>query len=270
VIDLSDIPVVDNHVHPWREATRHLSLQQLSGQPAFSDTAINSVRKPFLPPADLHPSLELFRQTNLGSRYLLGELARFLDVEEDWQAVLSARNVAAESNYQAWTNRLFTDVGVDTLLVDEGGGVPRIALQELATYVPGRLWRVARTDNFIRDLLAEHDDWARFLERYQQELEAAIADGAVAFKSVIAYRTGLDVQPVSETEARRNFELSRHDPEHTPKPLLDFLLCHTLDVARERDIWMRIHTGFGDAPISVCLSPTLWKRRRNVAAARLG
>ena len=48
------------------------------------------------------------------------------------------------------------------------------------------------------------------------------AEGAIAFKSVIAYRTGLDVQPVSEAEARRNFETSRGDVESTQKPFRDF------------------------------------------------
>ena len=249
MIDLSGIPVIDNHVHPWRETTRHLTIDELRGHPAFSDAVLTSVRRPFLPVDQLEPSLKLFRDTNLGARYLLGELARFLDVDEDWRTVVDARNSAAEADYRAWTDRLFKDVGIDGLLVDEGGGKPRITLDELGKHVPARLWRVARTDNFIRDLLLETDNWPRFFERYQRELEAAIADGAIAFKSVIAYRTGLDVQPVSEDEARRNFESNRQDLEHAQKGLRDFLLCHTMDVARERGMWMHIHAAVGDPDI---------------------
>ena len=70
------------------------------------------------------------------------------------------------------------------------------------------LRRVARSDNFVRDHLPEADSWSTFFQKYQESVEAAIDDGAIAFKSVIAYRTGLDVQPVSEAEARRNFEKS--------------------------------------------------------------
>jgi len=86
-------------------------------------------------------------------------------------------------------------------------------------------------------------------ERYHDALDGAIADGAVAFKSVIAYRTGLDVAPVAETDARQNFDVHRRDSEHTQKPLRDFLLCHTLDVARERGIWTHIHAAVGDPDI---------------------
>jgi predicted TIM-barrel fold metal-dependent hydrolase len=249
VIDLSHIPVIDNHVHPWRESSRRQTVEELFGQAAFSQGVVTSVRRPYLPADELKPLLDLFRETNLGARYLLGELARFLNVDENWDTVATARNAAATANYRAWTARLFADAGIDGLLVDEGGAQPRITLDELGKHAPVRLWRVARSDNFIRDLLLEEDNWSRFFERYQAAVEAAIDEGAVAFKSVIAYRTGLDIQPVSEDEARRNFEISRQDLEYAQKPFRDFLLCHTMDVARERGLWMHIHAAVGDPDI---------------------
>jgi predicted TIM-barrel fold metal-dependent hydrolase len=247
VIDLADIPVVDNHVHPWRASTQHVSADELAGHVAFSDGVVTSVRREFLPLAQLGPALRLFRKTNLGANFLRAELARLLRVEDDWETVVTARNAIAEADYRSWTARLFHDAGIDTLLVDEGGS--GITLDELGTYVPVRLRRVARSDNFIRDLLPETDTWTAFFQGYREALEAAIADGAIAFKSVIAYRTGLDVQPVAEDEARRNFEASRGDVESTQKPFRDFLLCHTMDVARERGLWIHIHAAVGDPDI---------------------
>jgi predicted TIM-barrel fold metal-dependent hydrolase len=249
VIDLSDIPVVDNHVHPWRAATRHQTADQLAGHPAFSEGIVTSVRRPYLPQEQLEPALRLFRETSLGSRYLLGELARFLGVEPEWDAVAAARNSAAEADYRAWSARLFEDVGIDTLLVDEGGAQPRITLDELGAIAPARLRRVARADNFIRDLLPQADTWPTFFLRYQAELQAAIDDGAIAFKSVIAYRTGLDVEPVSEALARQSFEASHNAPEHAQKPWRDFLLCQTMDVARDQGLWIHIHAAVGDPDI---------------------
>ena len=249
MIDLSDVPVVDNHVHPWRAASRTLSVEQLSGSVAFSETARTSVRQDFLPPDELAPALALYRATNLGVRYLLRELARLLGVDEDWQTVTAARNAAAGQDYRAWTARLFADVGIDALMVDEGGSRPRITLDELGAIAPVRLRRVARTDNIIRDLLPDGDAWPRFLARYDEGLEAAIADGALAFKSVIAYRTGLDVQPVAEDVARANYDAHRADAERTQKAFRDYLLCHTFDVARERGLWVHIHAAVGDPDI---------------------
>jgi len=247
VIDLADIPVVDNHVHPWRASTQHLSADELAGHVAFSDGVVTSVRREFLPLEQLGPTLRLFRETNLGSNFFRAELARFLGVEDDWETVATARNAVAEADYRSWTARLFSDAGIDTLLVDEGGS--GITLDELGKYVPARLRRVARSDNFIRDLLPEKNSWSAFFQRYQAALDAAIADGAIAFKSVIAYRTGLDVQPVAEDEAKRNFEAHRGDAESSQKPFRDFLLCHTMDVARERGLWIHIHAAVGDPDI---------------------
>lgn len=249
MIDLAAIPVVDNHVHPWRADTSRLSADELAGCVAFSDTAVTSVRREFLPADEIGEDLKLFRQTNLGSNFLRRELARFLNVEDEWASVVAARNVAADADYRAWTGKLFADVGLETLLVDEGGTSPRITLQELGGIIPVTLRRVARSDNFIRDLLPQENDWETFFQRYQAALEEAIADGAVAFKSVIAYRSGLDVQPVTQTEARRNFQGTRTLPETAQKTFRDFLLCHTMDVARERGLWIHIHAAIGDPDI---------------------
>jgi hypothetical protein len=249
VIDLSHVRVIDNHVHPWRQSTQHVTADELAGHLAFSDSAVTSVLEEYLPLAELEGTLRLFRNTNLGVKYLLRELARFLDVDETWPAVIQARNAVAGSDYRAWTTRLFDDVRLFALLVDEGGARPRITLNELSQTVPARLRRVARSDNFIRELLPEADEWPTFFRRYTESLEAAIDDGAIAFKSVIAYRTGLDVAPVSEAEARRNFEASRDAPMHEQKAFRDFLLCHTMDVARERGLWIHIHVAVGDPDI---------------------
>jgi predicted TIM-barrel fold metal-dependent hydrolase len=249
VLDLSKVPVVDNHVHPWRASTQHMSAEGLAGEVAFSQSVVASVRREFLPRAELDPLLEQFRATNLGAGYLLRELARFLGVAEDWSTVADARNAAAGVDYRAWTGQLFADVGLQYLLVDEGGALPRITLQELGEIAPVQLRRVARSDNFIRDMLTQEERWPRFFERYQEELDAAIADGAIAFKSVIAYRTGLDVQPVSESEAQKDFEAHRTEPEGAQKVFRDFLLCHTMDVARERGLLMHIHAAVGDPDV---------------------
>ena len=249
MIDLSHVRVVDHHVHPWRQSTQQVSTDELAGHLVFSDAVVTSVRDEYLPLAELEGVLRLFRKTNLGVSYFLRELAQFLDVEEDWPAVTEARNAAAGADYRAWTTRLFDDVRLSTLLVDEGGARPRITLDELSQTVPARLRRVARSDNFVRDVLPDADSWPTFFQRYQESLVAAIQDGAIAFKSVIAYRIGLDIQPVSEAEARSNFEASRTAPLSEQKPFRDFLLCHTMDVARERGLWIHIHAAVGDPDI---------------------
>jgi uncharacterized protein len=241
--------VVDNHVHPWRASTWELTPDQLAGEVAFSETARTSVRSEFLPREELDAALKLARETNLGVAYFRRELAAFLGVEDDWAIIAAARNAAAAADYRAWTGTLFQDVNLKVLCVDEGGAQPRIALDELGAIAPVSLRRVARSDNFIRDLLPNVDDWPSFFHGYQQLLDEAIDDGVIAFKSVIAYRTGLEIVPVSESAARDDFEMHRLVSEREQKVFRDFLLCHAMDVARERGIWMHFHAGVGDPEI---------------------
>ncbi len=168
MIDLSDVPVVDNHVHPWRESSKHLSAEALAESVSFVDAVVTSVREPFLPAEQLEAPLRLYRETSLSVRALLVDLARFLGCEERWEAVAAARNRAAEADYRGWAQRLFEDARIDALLVDEGGSRPRVTLEQLGQIAPARLRRVARTDNFVRDLLEQEESWPRFFQRYQE------------------------------------------------------------------------------------------------------
>src|SRR5579871_737861 len=100
MIDLAALSVTDNHVHPWRATTRWISPDDLAGQVAFSDTVVSSVRREFLPDAELAPALKLFRGSHLGVNYFRSELARFLDVADDWESVTAERNRQAAADYR--------------------------------------------------------------------------------------------------------------------------------------------------------------------------
>ena len=87
--------------------------------------------------------------------------------------------------------------------------------------------------------------------RSSARLEAAAAEGAVAFKSVIAYRTGLDIaQPERRRCARRRSRAGAQDgfreTRGHAKPVRDRLLERTLEVASATGVPVHIHSGGGD------------------------
>ena len=74
-----------------------------------------------------------------------------------------------------------------------------------------------------------------------------------SFKSVIAYRTGLDVENPARDECERAFARWRADGfaetrEHA-KPVRDALLRRTLEVAAREDRPLHVHCGGGDPAI---------------------
>src|SRR5947208_3178236 len=76
--------------------------------------------------------------------------------------------------------------------------------------------------------------------------------GYRGLKSVIAYRTGLDISPLSRTPDQGLQALDaikRGIGGGSMKKLRDHLLCRAMELAMEHDVPMQIHTGMGDYEI---------------------
>jgi predicted TIM-barrel fold metal-dependent hydrolase len=90
------------------------------------------------------------------------------------------------------------------------------------------------------------------MESFSIRVSQAKGEGFVALKSIIAYRSGLDIGPGSPNEAARAFDdlkLSAGQAGHirlASKPLCDFLVWRALEVAGDLQLPVQFHTGFGD------------------------
>ena len=77
----------------------------------------------------------------------------------------------------------------------------------------------------------------------------------VAFKSIVAYRTGLDVGNPSEADAREAFGRWKDDhwreSREDAKPVRDFLIHRTLEVAKQHGRAFHFHCGGGDPDIDL-------------------
>jgi predicted TIM-barrel fold metal-dependent hydrolase len=114
-------------------------------------------------------------------------------------------------------------------------------------------------------ICSQHDDFAAFLDRYRGALDPP-PDGVAAFKSIAAYRTGLDIQPITREHAEQCFAGLREEARQrrvrlADKPLLDFLLGQALEIAAKQRIPLQIHTGFGDPDLDLRLANPLHLRR---------
>ena len=129
-----EIPLVDNHAHPWlRVADEPFSRYFTEGPVARPDT--------------------------LFYRQAVRELAGFLGCAADEASVVAAR---AEPNF---ARRLATDARLTTLLVDDGypreGGV---SVADMADSTGVLVRRVVRLERLAEDLILEHRDLARFTQ----------------------------------------------------------------------------------------------------------
>jgi len=180
--------------------------------------------------------------------------------------------------YEAWIGRCLS--GTETILVDDGIGNPGelYRYEDLSAYTESACWRVVRIERVVEDIInkllevvgsppPEHDaiKFQEVLTRFDDEILAALKDPRVAaFKSVICYRTGLQIPssvPWEVAESGFSRLLSITYPGRFRldlPPLNEFFLLRAARMIQEapprsRKI-LQIHTGFGDNDLNLARS----------------
>ena len=211
-VDLTGVPIVDHHCHPYRRDSAEVTADHLAGHFAFAGAAVMNCIEPYLSPDELRSLSDRNLGTTLTLHAATADLAAYLDCEPTWETVVAERNRRASRDYRTWIDGLLTDAGIAALMIEDGPYRPPIAIDEFAEYTPTTLTRTSRLESSIRDLLEAEVTFAQLVDGYDQAMERNQAAGVVAFKSVIGYRTGLDIEIVDAADAERNHEAWLGDP----------------------------------------------------------
>jgi hypothetical protein len=238
-LDLSDIPIVDHHCHS-------LLRQQPTDDGAFR----NHLTETYIP--------EMARdhvQHSLVYHWAIRELALFLGCDPVPEAVHNARrergvarlawDVVERGNFRSW-------------LIDSGYGADTtFSLDELRAMVPCEIREIVRLEPLIERLIVESADFDGFLAAYRESLSDLRGSGYVGMKSVIAYRSGLQIESVDRAAAAAAFgpvhEVARRDGKLRieSKPLLDFLIVAAVEESAHQDVPIQFHTGLGDPDLDL-------------------
>jgi predicted TIM-barrel fold metal-dependent hydrolase len=191
----------------------------------------------------------------------LDELARRLGTTPTPDAVLARRLALGPG----WASEAMARSRLAALLVDTGYPPRAMSVDEMRRLAPCAIHEVVRVETCAERLLGSARSWRDFHEAFRAELRQA-ASRSVAFKSIIAYRSGLAVRRWSDGEAGEAFEHARARVQRggparlTDKPLLDTLFETTLDVCLETGRPLQVHAGFGDPDIDLVLANPLLLR----------
>lgn len=235
-LDFSQLPIVDHHAHPLR--ARVVTADPIGFQRWFTESTDATVQREHVPHTLLY-------------RTAIRWLAEFLTCEPTVDAVLATRTQYSE---KAFTGMLFEDAKIDSLLCDYGYAdaetYDHAAMQALA---PCPVHPILRLEQVAETLILTQDSFDDMVAAYTGIIANAPADGVVALKSIIAYRTGLAIGPADEATARADFGISKEIAQRQGqvrldrKGLCDFLLHRALTEAARHRLPLQIHTGFGDA-----------------------
>ncbi|MBK8047536.1 MAG: amidohydrolase family protein [Anaerolineales bacterium] len=183
-------------------------------------------------------------------RTALRWLAEWLSCAPTVEAILAARAVIPEDEY---ARALLRDANIAVLLCDYGyGGNEALDHAGMSGILSIPIYRILRLERVAEELLLVHDTFAEFVDAYDQVLADARRQGVVAFKSIIAYRTGLAIDSPNPTAAEAGFGIVRATVRETGrirlanKYLCDFIVHRGLAVQLQA-LPFQFHTGFGDA-----------------------
>jgi hypothetical protein len=257
-VDLTAIPLYDHHAHAlFREAVwRDAPLE-----PYFSEASDPEL-------------LARFGRDSLPFRRGLRELAAFYGCAPALDAVLAARRNA---DYPALVRRMFAEARIGHWLIDDGLWADALmSAAECAAMVPGvPVRRIVRLEVELAGMLGEHDRASNLLAAFAGRLEQ-LAPQVAAFKSIAAYRSGLDIGRPAPAAVERAFTAVRRaatpgrPPRLTAKPLIDAMLWAVLPVAAATRTPVQFHTGFGDPDLDLRLANPLHLRPLFEAAALRG
>jgi predicted TIM-barrel fold metal-dependent hydrolase len=194
----------------------------------------------------------------LGYRHFLRAISTLVGAPTSGEReVLAARDRLAGAGPDAYLRRLLDDAGVAALLVDTGyGGAGALAPADLERAAARPVREVVRIESLAEELLAAGgpptDSLNGLVDAFEERLVAAIEGGAVALKSVLAYRAGLRMEPLGVGELRGAFErldLAAQARRFDDPVLGPLLARRAAEIAALWSVPLQFHTGFGDEDI---------------------
>jgi hypothetical protein len=260
---VQNFPIIDNHAH-------NLILPAYLDTEPFESITSEAQGRALKDTFKSLPHLRAVRQ--------LRELYQLSD-DADWNDIIEQRVEWLRSNPEQLTQRCFQ--GVHALLIDDGLASPEkvypYRYHDRYSKAPSK--RIVRIEtvaerlmeNILQDTTQEDldeasywtDTWLAFTEDFEREIQGAINDPNVAgFKTVICYRTGLDIEPDYERAAREvahSFEryvnrcVATRKYRIEKKRLNDYLVLRTLEVLSEG----RPHNGALSKPLQLHVRASL-------------
>lgn len=251
-VDLTGCEILDNHCHGFR--VDDLLRRDAEGW----EDRLTMMGTCFASSGQVDPKMAAqvagLRDSTIFTLTARRWLAKYLGVAADHDAVTAARRSALEARPTSYVHRLMQDARIAAVIADDGYPQPTVTRHEFQESLGVPVYRVARIEPWIAELQSQSPSFADFTAAFERRLDEAAADPlTVGYKSVIAYRTGLDVTDPSLAEAAASYEAWRvagWSKDRGPgKVVRDYCLRAALRAARKHDRVMHIHCGGGDPDI---------------------
>ena len=249
-IDLSNVPLADNHCHGIYLAQAPVDITAWRGLiTESSDPGMQST----------HVATTLFYLR------LIREMATFFECEPTEEAVLAMRK---KHDDQLLISKYLRAANFDVLFTDKGYPPPEMLLSDatVSDLANCRVAPILRVELLMQRWITENTTLSAVVEALRAALNDVRGQGYVALKSIVAYRTGLDIRTWKIDDVEEAFAAARRGVQEkgsirlAHKPLLDTLLHVTFEEAALQELPVQFHTGYGDADADMLLANPLHLR----------
>lgn len=235
-LNFDHIPIIDHHAHPF--LSRKATDDPARFQRWFTESTDAAIQQ------EHAPQLLVFRTA-------VRWLAEFLGCEATVPSILAAR---AQTDEREYTARLFSDVNIGMVLCDYGyGSADAYDHAAMQAVLPCPVHPVLRLERLAEELIVAEASFENLVEAFNTTVAEARDRGVVSLKSIVAYRTGLQIEAPDRAAAAADFAaLKEIAAQHgrvrlERKALCDYLLHFALAEAARQELPFQFHTGFGDS-----------------------
>jgi hypothetical protein len=227
--------MIDDHAHPFSLEFAPLNLREFALDTRPGPEAVE--RRAQLGPGRLYQHL------------LERRLGQLLGV--DAPDAVRARDAEASGDWSGWVRRLLDDAEVRGMIFDAATGCHApIAPAEHAALVGRPIWHMARIDPTIDTMIGHRASAQEIVRAVETYVSDSVANGCVALKTILAYRTGLAVDPTADlAAAQRSLEDDSVPTKRRGKALRDLILRTVLARCADLNVPIQIHTGIGDSDL---------------------
>ena len=238
-MDLSQIPIVDSHNHPFDPARED------------DDFRVYFNMSLWRPPA------EVINDTLINHK-MMRELGKAIGapIGSNQEQIAEFRNKVYKKDPKSYIQGLFKSTGINTMLVDTGFPHEEftgysVDLKIFSDLVGCKTYPIFRYDTSIFKVFKQMPaTFEEAIDIVSSDIDRAIkVDKVIALKSIIAYETGLEVIKRTAKEASDAYErFKKNKNEADEKIIRDYFCVMGLLKAKEADLPVQFHTGLGSAP----------------------
>ena len=243
MLTLTDINVIDHHAH-------NLLKPEIVSQYPYTRSFTE---------ADDEQLIKNHAHTSLCYRRSVKDISKLLGCEAQESSIVIHRD---KLGLEKLTRLCFEQGKIASIILDDGL-LPTKILPYTWHQQFTSVYRLIRLEVLAENLFTQAQSFDDFINQFRSHLESLPPD-VVGFKSICAYRSGLAIEFISETEARSCFQSLQNNYEQPfrlmDKTLIDFLLLQALEIAAHSQIPVQFHTGFGDRDLDLFLANPLHLR----------